>query len=107
MKTQRYDSERVIKSLYACNKSGQIWARSKREGRQAVDVRGKKYTLVFFLLKIPKYISTIVNLGIYISLGNRENRFKCISAFVYTFRSKELHKFSSFIFFFVYRIDMK
>lgn len=35
--------------------------------------------------QLKKYNSTIVNLGMYISLGNRENCNKCISAFVYTF----------------------
>lgn len=64
--------------------------------------RGKKNcTLwIFFPFTIQKYNSTIVNvLSTYISLGNRENCNKCISAFVYTFWSKGLHRLLYFCFY--------
>lgn len=49
---------------------------------------------IFIPLTIQKYNSTIVNWVMYISLGNTENCNKCISAFVYTFQSKELQTLS-------------
>lgn len=49
-------------------------------------------------LTIKKYNNTIVNLGMYISPGNSENYFKCLSAFVYMFQSKKLHRPLQFIF---------
>lgn len=42
MKTQQYDFVCVNKPLYVCNKTR--FAKSNREGRQAVDM-GKKYTM--------------------------------------------------------------
>lgn len=64
----------------------------ERAGKQWTWKENKYTQWIFFPLTIQKYNSTIVNLGMYISLGNRENCNKCISAFVYTFCSKELHK---------------
>lgn len=92
----------VIKPPYACNQS-------RREGREAADMSETNIhmTWIFLLLTIQKYNSTIVNLGLYISLRNRENCNKCISAFVYTiFDLSSYTNFHSFLFF-SYGIDRK
>ena len=87
-----------------CDQAGVMFATNlpravERAGKQWTWKENKYTRWIFFPLTIQKYNSTIVNLGMYISLGNRENCNKCISAFVYTFWSKELHKPSEFFFF--------
>lgn len=79
------------KWLHVCNKSRGV--KSKRKGGKQWRRRGET-RWIFIPLTIQKYNSTIVNWGMYISLGNTENCNKCISAFVYTFQSKELQTLS-------------
>lgn len=70
-------------AVVLCKKSRCV--KSNREGRRAVWTWGGDTWWIFFPLTTSndsKYNSTSVNLGMYISLGNRGNCNKCISAFV-------------------------